>query len=113
MGRAFFRRGVGRPRLATAGTLSKVCLDGRRPLGRHRGLLARGEQGAAWFRGGYQQQDPCHPAAGLRFPRRGLPSTENPHLHAAETVKKRPLKNAKSLIFVDNKRRWCTVSPVG
>ena len=39
------------------------------PLGRHRGLLPRGEQGALGIRRGPQQQDPSHPAAGLRLPR--------------------------------------------
>ncbi len=37
-------------------------------LGRDRGLLPRGEQGAVGFRGRHQQQDPCHPEAGVRLP---------------------------------------------
>ena len=42
---------------------------------------------ASGLRRGPQQQDPRHPAARLRLPRRGVPPAEDPHLHAAETLK--------------------------
>ena len=40
------------------------------------------KQGRARLRRGTQQQDPCHPASSLRSPRRGIPASQDPHLHA-------------------------------
>ena len=55
------------PQVATPGAISEVRRYGRSSLGRHRGLLPRGEQGALGIRRGIQQQGPCPPASGLRL----------------------------------------------
>ena len=85
--RRFFDNWRDCAQMATAGALRAVRRDDRAPLGRHRGLLQAGEQSPARLRGRREQQDPGHPAARLRPPRRGVPAAEDPHLHAPEAVK--------------------------
>jgi hypothetical protein len=83
--------------LATVEAVPEIRAVGRIPLGRDRGVLPRGEQGAAGIRRRVQQQDPRDPAAGLRLPRRGVPTAQDSDVYAAETVKNHPLKNPMNL----------------
>lgn len=68
--------------MAAASALREVRRDDRAALGRHRGLQQAGEQGFSRVRGRAEQQNPGHPEKGIRPAGRGIPSAENPDLHA-------------------------------
>ena len=82
LGPALLRELAQLAQVATPQALREVRQDDRTSLGRHRGTLPHREQGRARLRRGTQQQDPCHPASSLRSPRRGIPASQDPHLHA-------------------------------
>jgi transposase len=45
------------------------------------------EQGVAWIRGRFEQQDSCHPAPRIRPARRRVSAAQDPHLHAPSALK--------------------------
>ncbi len=59
----------------------------RAALGRDCRLLSPREQGLLGLRRRTQEQDPHHPAPGLRAARRGVSATEGPDLHVAQALR--------------------------
>jgi len=81
--RKFFRELARAAQVAAPGTLRRLRRIDRAALGRPRRLLQVRKQSLPRLRGGIEQQDPCAAATRLRTARRGVPSLEGPHLHAA------------------------------
>jgi transposase len=65
----------------------KFRRDDRSSLGRHRRVLPAREQSLTWLRRGTEQQDPRASETRLWPARRGIPATEDPHLHAPAPLK--------------------------